>query len=177
MSRVEQTRIDLSPFSLADAGELFLIRGDDEAMRHWDWPADKTPDETRRAAEHMLRDVEKGTARYWTVRTSDARLFIGVVDLSEIDGRTADLGFMIRRDHWGRGFAFGAAALAVLNGWAMGLGEIRARIRVDNARSRRLLTRLAFSFKEMRDVEIRPGVVKPCEFYALRRQGSSSLSQ
>ena len=64
----ESTRIDLSPFSLTDASGLFLIRGDEEAMRHWDWPADKTLDDTRRAAEQMLRDVEKGTARYWTVR-------------------------------------------------------------------------------------------------------------
>ena len=55
MSGIEETRIDLSPLSLTDASGLFLIRGDEEAMRHWDWPPDKTLDETRHAAEQMLR--------------------------------------------------------------------------------------------------------------------------
>jgi RimJ/RimL family protein N-acetyltransferase len=175
----QSTRIELLPFSLTDADELFVIRSDAEAMRHWDWPADKTADETRQAAQDMLRDVENGTARIWTVRTSAARTFVGVVDLSEIDGGSADLGFMIRHDYWGKGFAFGAATLAVLNGWTMGLAALRARIHADNVRSRRLLTRLGFRPRETRNVEIRPGVVKACEFFRLEkpRQGSSSLSQ
>jgi RimJ/RimL family protein N-acetyltransferase len=175
-------RIVFTPFSLSDAGELFQIRGDDEAMRHWDWPADETLSDTERVAREMLDDVSAGTAKIWTVRLSDGT-FVGLVDLSVIANGEADIGFMIRRDHWGKSYAFGACMLVIMNAHAMKLRRLKARIHADNQRSRKLLQRLGFSSVETRGVEIRPGVTKSCEFFALDNpgsrfvQGSSSLSQ
>lgn len=178
----EPHRINFTPFSLSDANELFQIRGDEEAMRYWDWPADKTPDDTKLVARQMLDDVNAGTAMIWTVRLHDGT-FIGVVDLSYIANGEADIGFMIRRDHWGKSYAFGACMLAIMNARAMKLGRLKARIHAENQRSRKLLQRLGFVPAGTRDMEIRPGVTTPCEFYALDNpgsrfvQGSSSLSQ
>jgi ribosomal-protein-alanine N-acetyltransferase len=178
----EPHRIAFAPFALVDAGELFQIRGDAEAMRYWDWPADNTPDDTKLVARGMLEDVHAGTAKIWTVRLSDGT-FVGVVDLSEIANGEADIGFMIRRDHWGKSYAFGACVLVIMNAQAMKLRKLKARIHADNQRSRKLLQRLGFSAIETREVEIRPGVTRPCEFFALDNpgarfvQGSSSLSQ
>ena len=178
----EPHRINFTPFSLSDVNELFLIRGDEEAMRYWDWPADKTLEKTELVAREMLIDVNAGTAKIWTVRLSDGT-FVGVVDLSEIANGEADIGFMIRRDHWGKSYAFGACVLAIMNARAIKLHRLKARIHADNQRSRRLLQRLGFSPAGTRDVMIRPGVTKSCEFFALDDpgahfvQGSSSLSQ
>ena len=178
----EPHRITFTPFSLADASVLFQIRGDEEAMRYWDWPADKALDDTELVARGMLEDVGAGTAKIWTVRLSDDT-FVGVVDLSEIANGEADLGFMIRRDHWGKSYAFGACVLAIMNAHAMKLHRLKARIHADNQRSRKLLQRLGFLPVATRDIEIRPGVTKACEFFALDNpgtrfvQGSSSLSQ
>ena len=182
MNDFPKSRINFTPFSLRDANELFQIRGDEEAMRHWDWPADRTPGDTERVAREMLDDVNTGTAKIWTVRLDDGT-FVGVVDLSAIANGEADIGFMIRRDHWGKSYAFGACMLVIMNAHAMRLKRLKARIHADNQRSRKLLQRLGFSPAAMRDVEIRPGVTKRCEFFALDDpgarfvQGSSSLSQ
>jgi len=178
----EPQRIVFTPFALSDAGELFQIRSDEDAMRYWDWPADKTLGATEQVAQQMLDDANAGTAKIWTVRLENGT-FVGVVDLSVIANGEADIGFMIRRDHWGKSYAFGAGMLVIMNAHAMKLKRLKARIHVDNQRSRKLLQRLGFSPAGTRDVEIRPGVTKPCEFFALdhpgRRivQGSSSLSQ
>jgi len=175
-------RLNLSPFALSDADELFLIRGDSEAMRYWDWPADKSRMGTLVVAREMLHDASTGAAKIWTARLGDGA-FVGVVDLSAIMAHEADLGFMIRRDYWGRGYAFGAAMLAILNAKALGMARLKARIHADNLRSRKLLERLGFAAGETRDMEIRPGVAKRCQFFALENlaarfdQGSSSLSQ
>ena len=167
--RREVERLNLSPFSFADADELFLIRGDADAMLYWDWPGDATREDTHTVARGMLEDIGTGTARIWTARRASDGAFVGVVDLSEIDGHEADLGFMIRRDFWGRGYAFGAATLAVLNAWAMGLVRLRARIHTDNMRSQRLLERLGFAVYEERAFEVRPGVTKSCRFFSLEK--------
>ena len=182
MTGFPHARINLAPFALTDVDELFRIRSDEDAMRHWDWPGDKTRAETEFVARRMLEDVSAGIAKIWTVRLS-AGTFVGVVDLSDIANGEADIGFMIRRDHWGKSYAFGACMLVIMNAHAMKLRRLNARIHADNARSRKLLQRLGFSPVETRDVEIRPGVTKPCEFFALDNpgsrfvQGSSSLSQ
>lgn len=182
MNGLTQSRLNLAPFALTDTGDLFQIRGDEEAMRHWDWPSDKTLAETEFIARQMLEDVNAGTAKIWTVRLSDGA-FVGVADLSEIANGEADLGFMIRRDHWGKSYGFGACTLAILNAQAMKLRRLKARIHADNMRSRKLLQRLGFSSAGRRDVGVRPGVTKACEFFVLDDpgsrfvQGSSSLSQ
>jgi RimJ/RimL family protein N-acetyltransferase len=162
-------KISLAPFALTDADELYLVRGDAEAMAFWDWPADERPVATRAAAAHMLDDIAHGDARIWTIRRDRDGAFIGVVDLGGIGERSADLGFMIRRDFWGRGYAFGAATLAVRHGWAMGLARLNARCHEDNRRSQRLLLRLGFTTLEAREMEIRPGVTRLCRFFALNR--------
>jgi RimJ/RimL family protein N-acetyltransferase len=165
----DRARLDLLPFALSDADALFLIRGDAEAMRHWDWPGDTSPEETAAVVRGILRDVEAGTAGFWTVRRASDGAFVGVVDLSEIDGQEADLGFMIRRDFWGQGYALAAATLAVRNAWSMGLARLRARIHADNTRSQKLLERLGFAPQDERRVEVRPGVTKQCRFFLLQR--------
>ena len=178
----EPHRIAFTQFALSDANELFQIRGDEEAMRYWDWPADKTLGDTEQVAREMLDDASTGAAKIWTVRLSDGT-FVGIVDLSAIASGEADLGFMIRRDHWGKSYAFGACMLVIMNAHAMKLRRLKARIHADNQRSRKLLQRLGFSPVETRAMEIRPGVTKACEFFVLDDpgsrfvQGSSSLSQ
>jgi len=49
----EPQRIVFTPFALSDASELFQIRGDEDAMRYWDWPADGSLADTERIAQQM----------------------------------------------------------------------------------------------------------------------------
>jgi RimJ/RimL family protein N-acetyltransferase len=182
MPPFESHRINITPFAIGDADELFAIRGDEEAMRYWDWPFDQTREQTHTVAREMLDDVAAGKAKIWTVRLSDG-VFIGFVDLSNIVEREAELGFAICREYWGKSYAFGACMLAIVNAQAMKLKRLKARIHADNIRSRKLLQRLGFSPVATREIEIRPSVIKLCEFFALDDpgsrfvQGSSSLSQ
>ena len=61
-----------------------------------------------------------GRAKIWTVRLSEGT-FVGIVDLGLIANGEADIGFMIRRDHWGKSYAFGACMLVIMNAHAMKL--------------------------------------------------------
>ncbi len=179
MTLLRSERLSLIPFSLAEADALFRIRGDTEAMEFWDWPADATREDSQAIARTMLDEIAAGTACVWTMRRADDGVFVGVVDLSEIAHEEADLGFMVLRAYWGRGFAYEAASTIVEEAWKRGFARLRARTHVDNMRSRKLLERLGFVAAAEREVEVRPGVVKTCAFFTLERpaQGSSSLSQ
>jgi [ribosomal protein S5]-alanine N-acetyltransferase len=103
------------------------------------------------------------------VRTHADGEFVGVVDLSELTVRRADLGFMVRRDRWGQGYAREAASAAIAEAWRRNLELLTARIHAGNDRSSSLLRRLGFVEAAARPVEIRPGVIKQCQFFEMRR--------
>ena len=173
MSTLVTSRLVLAPFSGNDCDELFLLRRDPVVMRYWDWPPDVTVDETRRVTKSMLEDEAAGSARYWTVRDRNELVFIGIVDLSESDGVSADLGFMLLRDRWGQGLASEAVLRVIDAAWELGLRRLRARIHADNVPSARFLERLGFVLQTAREMEIRPGVTKLCRFFALERPPTS----
>lgn len=117
----------------------------------------------------FIEDMRRGTGRYWVVRARVGREFVGLVDLSERTLDCADLGFMIRRDLWGHGYGSETAAAVIDEAWSIGLTRLQARTHADNTRSVRLLERAGFVEISRKQVEIRPGVTKPCTFFELRR--------
>ena len=164
MPKITTSRLYLTPFSVDDANELFEIRGDREAMAHWDWPADDDIEQTRAIAASMCADMERGSAMLWTVRLAEDPSFAGLCDLSELDGSgSADLGFMFARRHWGHGYAREAAEAILNESPRRGITAARARVHEDNARSCRLLGSLGFRQSAvLPEFEIRPGVRKTC---------------
>jgi RimJ/RimL family protein N-acetyltransferase len=157
-------RLRLGRFRIRDADALFGIRGDREAMMHWDWPADENVEQTRAIAASMLADMEGSRAIFWAVRLAADASFAGVCDLSELDASgSADLGFMFARRHWGLGLASEAVNAILIEAPRLGIREVRARVHADNVRSCRLLDGLGFEKRAvLPGCEIRPGVPKTC---------------
>ena len=131
-------RLVLRPLAMADAPALFAILGDPAAMEFWDRP----PLPRIATVEALLADelaaMAAGHCRYWTMLCGpDA---IGGIDVSHIGDGKAELGFLLRRDRWGQGYAREAAAAAIADA---GL-DLSARIQTGNIRAARLLTALGF---------------------------------
>lgn len=157
----------LRPFSCADADELFLIRGDAQAMRYWDWPGDSSVEQTREVAELFRGEMADGSALYFTARLP-AGDFVGIFDLSELYAARPDLGFMVVRKHWGKGFATEGAELLVGEARRRGITGLKARIHVGNEASRRILHKLAFTPQGApAPFEITPGRAPLCEIFEL----------
>jgi ribosomal-protein-alanine N-acetyltransferase len=110
------------------------------------------PDVTLPLAEAM---VERARSRWaagelgkWGLALSESDALVGTCGFNEWSPthRWAELGFDLARAQWGRGL-MRAAASAVLD-WAFDEGHIdraQAFVRVDNARSTRLLEALGFA--------------------------------
>jgi RimJ/RimL family protein N-acetyltransferase len=142
-SSIATKRLCLRPFGVADAPDLFSIRGDAQAMEFWDWPADQTLEETRELARLLELEVEAGVAHYWTARVQSGE-FVGLFDLSSLHAKSADLGFMVARRHWRQGYASEAAGALIGEAQRRGLAHLNARIHAANVASRQLLHKLGF---------------------------------
>ena len=144
---LDTPRLRLRPLAVADVPALFAIFNDQETMRYWTTPAMTDIAE----AEALLRDIEshaKAETRFqWGIARREDDLVIGTCTLFRIDRdhRRAELGYILRRNHWGRGLA--NEALTALFDHAFGaleLHRLEADIDPRNAESIRLVERLGF---------------------------------
>ena len=89
----------------------------------------------------IARSVRRSREVLDTTSSFD-RTFVGLCDLSELrPEKSADLGFMLMRRHWGQGLAQEAVTAVLAFAQQLGLRSAHARVHEDNERSVRLLER------------------------------------
>jgi [ribosomal protein S5]-alanine N-acetyltransferase len=137
-------RLRLRPLTLADAPAVHRLMSDPAVMAFWDSPPIADPAVTKEFLARMVADAD---AFYWAIERRQDGAFIGCCDLSDIDPdhRRGDIGFMLGREHWGKGYAFEAMQQVIAHARALGLKRLQARTHLGHARSIRLLERLGFA--------------------------------
>src|SRR5262245_21830836 len=117
-------------------------------MRYWSTP----PMTALSEAEALLRDIQRhaeGTTLFqWGIARREDDLVIGTCTLFRIDRehRRCELGYILRRDLWGRGLATEALTAVLTHAFGpLGLHRVEADIDPRNAASLRLVERLGFT--------------------------------
>ena len=75
--------------------------------------------------------------------TRDA-VFLGIVGLTYVEGRTPELGYWLGEPYWGEGYATEAARAVVAAAKATGIAGLRSRALLSNAGSRNVLRKIGF---------------------------------
>jgi ribosomal-protein-alanine N-acetyltransferase len=146
--RLQGKRVCLRAPVAEDADAVFALFGDPDVMRYWSRP----PMTSRSEAEGLIAEILDGfsqrTILNWMVVSRQDDALIGTCALFRVDARhrRAEIGYSLRRDHWGRGLA--AEAVSLMLDWSfrtLALHRVEADIDPRNDGSRRLLERLGFS--------------------------------
>jgi ribosomal-protein-alanine N-acetyltransferase len=161
---LKTAHLTLRPQTQADAPALFTILNDPEAMRFWNRP----PIERLEVAEELVGEQQaamaSGLCRYWSLIEGEDT--IGSVDLSLIEGGSAELGFLLRPDRWGHGLASEAAQAVIAHGFGpLGLARLAAAVQAQNRSASRVLEKNGFKRVDARTVLLPSGERKDCLFY------------
>ena len=142
-SRLEIERLVLRPVTMADAKAMFDYTSDEENTK-WDFPANQTIEETQTVIEEIYLKTPLGRYGIELKETSE---FIGTIDLMNwSDGKQAEIGYIINKKFWGRGFATEASAeILKLCFDILGFEEIHAFCAVQNPASARVLTKIGMT--------------------------------
>jgi RimJ/RimL family protein N-acetyltransferase len=129
----------------SDAAAVFEYGSDPEVAKYADWPRLGHVEDAAAALDNAARRWKSGEEYSWrmTVRPDDTA--VGGVACS-IDGHRAELGFLVSRPLWGRGY--GTEAARVVFDWIKSLPEvvrIQATTDADNVASVRVLEKLGMS--------------------------------
>ena len=147
---LDTPRLRLRAPADADVAALFAIFSDPETMRYWTTPAMKHVAEAEALLRDILRHAKAETLFQWGIARREDDEVIGTSTLFRIDRehRRGELGYILRRDHWGRGLAHEALTAIVGHAFGtLGLHRLEADIDPRNAASIRSVERLGFTLE------------------------------
>jgi ribosomal-protein-alanine N-acetyltransferase len=163
-------RLALRDFQDGDLDASMAIVGDPEVTVFLSFDT-RNRDEQ---AERLKADIERAKAQprpdyYLAAVEKDTGVMVGFARLGLDRPRTGELGYAIRHDRWGRGYATEAAATILDFGFStLGLHRVQAACGPDNVASQRLLVRLGFSYEgRMRDHVFTNGAWRDSLLYSL----------
>jgi ribosomal-protein-alanine N-acetyltransferase len=138
-------RLLLRPLEADDFAVVHAYATDPEVVRFMDW-GPNTLDDTTVFLDRMIRSAtESPRTQYPLAIVPVGERPVGVVEL-QIDSaehRRADVGYVLARSAWGRGYASEAAAAMLRFGFGeLGLHKISATCDPDNRGSARVLEKI-----------------------------------
>jgi RimJ/RimL family protein N-acetyltransferase len=141
-------RLRLEPIGPEHATDLWTLHQDDRVAR-WYWGRWSVA-EARRRAVHMGRAWEADGVHRWIAydRASGELVGRGGLCYAEVEGqRRLDVGWAVRADLWGRGYAteIGRAGMAFARD-DLGTRQVVAVAEPDNARSRAVMERIGMRY-------------------------------
>ena len=141
---LQTQRLTLRPFTMRDLRTTHAYASDPDNTRYML----NLPNNKKRRTKQFLRcvvaDWERKPQRRFEFAVTLGGKHIGAVSVTlEDNGRTGELGWIIRKTHWGKGYATEAAA-AVMQFARVRLGVTRCTARCDarNAASARVMEKL-----------------------------------
>ena len=138
----ETERLLMRPQTVQDAEALHATYADADLMTWWSSGPHSTLEETRR----YLADPEVPDAwRGWVVVERATSAVIGTLSTKDTRHRVAEIGYMLARDAWGRGFAREGVGRLIDLLFDEGHRRVVADTDPDNAASNRLLRQLGFT--------------------------------
>jgi [ribosomal protein S5]-alanine N-acetyltransferase len=150
LTELRGRRIQLREFSLADADAVAAWSGDPAVTRYLTWDGGD-----RDRALSFIRFLVGESAR------QPRQIFeLAVVEISsgEVVGaaglrvrnwqhRRADVGYVLRRDRWGRGYITEAVGLLIGLGFELGMHRIEATCHPDNRASARVMEKSGMRYE------------------------------
>lgn len=114
--KIRSERLVLCRYKAEDARGIFdSYAQDPEVTRYLTWKPHKSIEETQDFVQKSIQEWIKGERFTWTVHNSKVQL-IGSICL-RINGHKADFGYVIARNHWGKGYA--TEALTAVLQWTI----------------------------------------------------------
>jgi RimJ/RimL family protein N-acetyltransferase len=168
VTRIVTDRLVLRPFDEGDLDTIVELDSDPEVVRWVDPFGDLVPRDLEGQRGHARRVARPG---YLVAEERETGRVLGWFHLwpVEDEARTLDLGYRLRRDAWGRGYATEGGRALVAHAWDLGARRIVAHALTENAASIRVLEKCGLRHVADDDYRGLPAVI-----YALERSSATA---
>jgi [ribosomal protein S5]-alanine N-acetyltransferase len=142
---LEGERVRLRPIELCDAKDMFVFVADPEVVRFLPWQPAVELRGVQAFLEQQQARRQSGESLAFSVILKDSGIVVGSTDIMQLKARDrhVELGYILSREHWGKGLMTEAAALSR----DFVFGELKRKILTafadhENIGSRRVLEKI-----------------------------------
>ena len=148
---LQTERLMLRPTRLSDAEQMFANwASDPQVTQYLSWEAHADVEVTKSVLALWNRENERADRYHWGIVLKETGQIIGTVGVLTLQEQwqSAEIGYCIGRDHWGKGYMSEAvAALFAHLFTTVGLNRITARHDLDNIASGRVMQKCGMAFE------------------------------
>ncbi|MBE4909925.1 GNAT family N-acetyltransferase [Bacillus luteolus] len=147
---LETERILLRKFNLDDVKDMFEYTSIPDVSNFVPWETHKSIEDSYGFINYILKQYEDSKLAPWAIELKENQKVIGTIDFVAWypQHRRAELGFILSKEHWGKGLIPEAAAKVIEFGFdRMNLNKIKAPCMVENVQSARVLQKLGMTLE------------------------------
>jgi ribosomal-protein-alanine N-acetyltransferase len=175
LPELETERLLLRRMRLADAEAMFIYASDPEVTRYVLWDTHRSIEDSESFLRFAIEGYEKGDFGGWGVVLKDSGVFIGTCGLDAgyaPEHARAELGYVLSREHWGKGLMPEAARAVIAFGFGrMELNRIQARCIAENTASARVMEKAGMTYEgTLRESEFIKGAYRDMKLYSILRR-------
>lgn len=136
----ETPRLRLRLPEIEDAETIFKSYAQDlEVVKYLTWKPHKSVSETRGFLEYILQGIQEGKKFPYVIERKTDKLLLGMFEI-RLEPPQADMGYVLARAHWGKGYMTEAVKAFVEWGLAQnGLARLWSICDIDNPASARVM--------------------------------------
>lgn len=150
LPELEMERLILRKIRYDHIDDIHTYASNPEVSKYVFWSAHKTRAATEDYVKTILVLYEEGKIAPWGIQYKKNRKLIGTVDFVswQLQHKTAEIGYALSMDYWGRGIAAEAAKELIRFGMnEMELVRIQAKSLVANVGSERVMEKAGMNFE------------------------------
>ena len=175
LPELETERLLLRKMRLDDARAMFAYASDPEVTRYVLFETHRSIEDSRAFLRYAEEGYERGDFGGWGLVLKDSGAFIGTcgVDVGYApEHARAELGYVLSRDHWGKGLMPEAIRAVIRFGFGrMELNRIQARCMAENTASARVMEKAGMTYEgTLREHELIKGAYRDMKFYSILRR-------
>ncbi len=144
MRTLATDRLLLRDFTAGDVEAVHAYAADPQVCRYMEW-GPNTLEQTHEFVDQMVAAASQPerAAINWAVTVGGALVGTCMVSVTSVQHRRGEVGYVVAREHWGRGYATEAASAVLAFAWReLGLHRVEATCRPGNLGSQRVLRKL-----------------------------------
>jgi RimJ/RimL family protein N-acetyltransferase len=175
LPELETERLVLRKMRLDDAEAMFAYASDPEVTRYVLWDTHRSIEDSESFLRSATEGYERGDFGGWGIVLKDDGAFVGTcgVDAGYApEHARAELGYVLSREHWGKGLMPEAVRAVIAFGFEkLSLNRVEARCIAENTASARVMEKAGMTYEgTLREREFIKGAYRDIKLYSILRR-------
>ncbi|MCT2536044.1 GNAT family N-acetyltransferase [Aquibacillus koreensis] len=171
---LETERLILRKVTLQDVEDMYQYGSNPEVSKYVTWDTHQSLSDSKGFIEFIINQYEDMKIAPWGIEYKANSKFIGTVDFVwwEPKQQTAEIGYVIAKECWGKGLTTEAAKALIKFGFQkMDLVRIQARCSSENIGSQRVMEKAGMTYEgTMRKAMLIKGEHRNLKLYSILRE-------